>query len=235
MARKLNKKIAIIGVILLVLIIAGGAGMFVALKIHRSPDRAYKRYQQAMQAGDYEEAGNQLGRSYAFGKTDAYKIDRLFELADFHLIQNDQHEANWSKAMGCWTQIATIDPKNIRARKALLDYYYKAAEAGSAASWRSVNENATELIEALQAQGQEPEPEILIASAKALFSIAQRGETTDRRESLDKCLEILNLLMEKQPQNNELYSLMANAALLGGGWMHRLVLLDRKKKPRKRR
>ena len=216
MAKKLNKKIAVIGIILLALIIAGGSGMFIALKIHRSPDRAYKLYEQALERDDYIEAEKQLGRSYYFGETDADKVEKLFELADFHLIQNDQHEANWNKAMGSWNQIVTIDPKNIQARKSLLDYYYQSAESGNARAWRVVRENTTELIEALESKGTEPETDILIAHAKALLSIAQRGETTDRRPLLDECMTLLDQLIEQEPQNPELYRLMADATAVEG-------------------
>ena len=124
MAKKLNKKVAIIGIVLIALMIAGGSGMFIALKIHRSPGRALKLANQALEAGDYEEAEKQLGRSYAFGETDGYKIDRLFELAELHLINNDEHEADWAKVMGCWKKITSIDSQNLVARRKILDFYY---------------------------------------------------------------------------------------------------------------
>ena len=157
MAKKLNKKVAIIGIILVALIITGGIGMFVALKIHRSPDRALKLSQQALEAGDYEEAEKQLGRSYAFGESDEYKIERLFELAEFHLINNDDHEANWTKTMGCWKKITSIDSQNLVARRKILDFYYESADAGTASAWRTVEQFTGELIDILEKQGTEPD------------------------------------------------------------------------------
>lgn len=216
MAKKLNKKVAIAGIVLLGLIIGVGVSGFVYLKIRRDPDRALKLYRKALEKGDYVEAENQLGRAYVFGKTDTDKIQRLFELADFHLIQNGQHAAEWNKAMGCWSKIVTIDTKNVEARKALLDFYYQAADAGYAQAWRNVEENTTELIETLQSKGIEPDVELLTAHAKALLSIARRGETTNRRELLGQSIEVLTQLIDKEPQNAEFYQLMAEAATVEG-------------------
>ena len=52
--------------------------------------------------------------------------------------------------------------------------------------------NTTELIDTLKAQGTEPDTFVLTAHAKALLSIAQRGDTTDRREPLDERIVLLN-------------------------------------------
>ncbi|RKY13975.1 MAG: hypothetical protein DRP52_01325 [Planctomycetota bacterium] len=216
MAKKLNKKVAIIGIALLVLMLAAGSGLLIVRHARRNPDRALKQAQLALEAGDYEQAEVKLGRAYAFGKTDADKIERLFELVDLHLIHNDQHEADWAKVMGCWNKIVTIDPQNLAARRKLLDFYYQAAEAGDARAWRTVEENTTELIDALKAQDTEPDTFLLIAHAKALLSIAQRGDTTDRRGPLNECIILLKQLIETEPQNGELYTLMADATILEG-------------------
>ncbi|MHC5000536.1 MAG: tetratricopeptide repeat protein [Planctomycetota bacterium] len=230
MAKKLNKKVAIIGIILVALIIAGGIGMFVALKIHRSPGRALKLSQQALEAGDYEEAEKQLGRSYAFGETDEYKIDRLFELAEFHLINNDDHEANWTKTMGCWKKITSIDSQNLVARRKILDFYYESADAGTASAWGTVEEFTGELIDILEAQGTEPDLFLLTARAKALLSVAQRGGTTDRRGPLDECIAVLNQLIEAEPQNSEYYQLMASAMTVEGELDALMGMIDAEKK-----
>ena len=216
MAKKLNKKVAIIGLTLLVLMIAAGGGLLTYRQIRRNPNRALKLAHQALEAGDYKEAETQLGRAYAFGKTDGDKIERLFELADLHLIHNDEHEADWPKVMGCWNKIITIAPQNIVARQKLLDFYYQAANAGDVRAWKTVEENTTELIDILGAQGTEPDTFLLTANAKALLSIAQRGGTTDRREPLDKCIVLLNRLIETEPQNGEFYKLMADATIVDG-------------------
>ena len=147
MAKKLNKKVAIIGIVLLVLIVGSGAGLLIIRQLGRNPDKALAKAHQLLEAGDYENAGKQFGRAYAFGKTDEYKIARLFEMAEFHLIQNDQHEANWMEALKCWNTVVKIDPKNIEAQRKLLDFYYQAADAGDARLWKNVNEYTTKILD----------------------------------------------------------------------------------------
>ena len=217
MAKRLNKKVAVIGIVLLVLMIVAGGGLLMYRHIRRDPDRALKLYQQALDAGDYEEAQKQLGRAYVFGKTNEDKIQRLFELADFQLIQNNQHEANWSEAMRCWNTVITKhDTQNIPARRKLLDYFYQAADTGDGRAWKNVNDNTTELLETLNKQGVEPDTFLLTAHARSLLAIAQRGETTDRRGPLNESMEILSELLEKEPGNGEFYTLMADAATVEG-------------------
>ena len=217
MAKKLNKKVAIIGIVLLVLMMVAGSGLLIYRHIRRDPDRALKLHQQALEAGDYVEAESQLGRAYVFGKSDEDKAQRLFELAEFHLIQNDQHEANWGKAMQCWNMIITnVDTQNIPARRKLLDFYYQAADAGDGRAWKNVNDNTTELLETLNRQGTEPDTFLLTAHARSLLAIAQRGETTDRRGPLNESMEILSDLLEKEPGNEEFYKLMADATTVEG-------------------
>lgn len=216
MAKKLNTKVAIIGIILLVMVAGAGVGYLVLKHIRRDPNRALKSYEKALAEKDYLEAEKQLGRAYAFGKTDKDKIDRLFELADFHLIQNDQHEADWSKAMRCWNSVISIDTKNIKAREILFDYFYQVADTSNPQAWRNVDENASELIEALRSQGKEPDDNLLTAQAKALLSIASRGETTNRREILNQSIELLTQLNEKEPQDPEYYQLLAEAKMVEG-------------------
>jgi len=216
MAKKLNKKVALVVGILLVGIVCVLAGGVVYLKVHRDPDRALAQARQALEAGDYKKAESQLGRAFAYGKDDAYKIERLFELADFHLIHNAQHQAEWNKAMGCWSKIVSIDTNNVQARRKLLDFYYQAAEAGDARAWQNVLENTTKLLDTLKAGQAEPDTTLLTAHAKSLLYIAQRGETTDRRQHLSDCMTILEQLKEKEPGNAEVYLLLAEAAGLQG-------------------
>jgi tetratricopeptide (TPR) repeat protein len=231
MAKKLNKKVAVIGIVLLVLMIAAGSGLLIYRHIRRDPDRALKLHQQALNAGDYLEAEKQLGRAYVFGKSDEDKIQRLFELADFHLIQNDQHEVNWTKAMQCWNMVITnIDTQNIPARRKLLDFYYQAADAADGRAWKNVNENTTELLDIMKKQGTEPDTFLLTAHARSLLAIAQRGETTNRMDPLSECMKILSELIEKEPANQEFYKLMADAMAVEGELNALAGVVDARKK-----
>jgi tetratricopeptide (TPR) repeat protein len=222
MAKKLNKKVAVIGVILVLLVLGTVMGVLVGPKVARrlgigqNPDKALARAQQLLEAGDYENAEKEFGIAYRYGKTDAYKIERLFELAQFHLIHNAQHEADWNKARGCWDQIVKIDPDNIQARREQLDFLTQAAEAGDNRLWKNINEQTEQLLEALERKGTEPDTALLITHAKSLLIMAERGETTNRKELLADGLEALDLLLEKNPENDEVYELRAQAAILQG-------------------
>ena len=121
MAKKLNKKV-VIGVLVLVLVVGGGLSYLIGPKVARRlgifqyPDKALAKAQQFLEAGDYENAEKEFVKAYTIGKTDEYKIDRLFDLAEFHLINNDQHEAGWGKVMGGWKKIISIATQNLAAR-----------------------------------------------------------------------------------------------------------------------
>jgi tetratricopeptide (TPR) repeat protein len=216
MAKKLNTKVAVIGIILIVCVIGGGAGLLVYRHIQHDPERALVKGREALAAGDYKKAESYLGRAYAFGKTDEYQIERLFELAEFHLIQNAEHEADWGKALGCWKKIITNNPQNIEARRKLLDFYFQAADAGDSRLWKDVHDNTKEIMDVLKAQNKEPDNSLLKAHARALLSMANRGETTNQRELLQESMKSLTLLAEKDPQDEEIYLLLAEAASLEG-------------------
>jgi tetratricopeptide (TPR) repeat protein len=216
MAKKLNTTVAVIVIALVILGIGGIAGLLVYRHIHRDPERALVKAREALDAGDYRRAESLFGRAYIFGKTDAFQLERLFELADFHLIHNDQHEADWSKALGCWKQVITNDPGNLEARRKLLDFYFTAADAGDPRLWKDVRENTTEIMKVMKNKGIEPDKTLLKTHARALLSIAERGETTNRREVLQESTDVLNRLVEAEPRDEELYLLLAQASVLDG-------------------
>jgi tetratricopeptide (TPR) repeat protein len=217
MAKKLNTKVAVIGIVLLAMIIMLPVAYFVAIKIRRDPDRALAKAQTYIQAGDYENAETELSRACGgYGKDDEYKIERLFEFAEFHLTQNEYHKPEWNKALGCWNKVVSIDTENIPARLKILDFFYQGANAGSVSLWKKVHEQTSELLEAMSISGQTPDEFVLTAHAKALLTIAQRGATTNRKELLDESVEILNGLIETNPANEEYYQLLSNASLVQG-------------------
>ena len=232
MAKKLNKKVAIIGILLIVLIIGGGILIVIRPRIARSrightkiarilgfgqnPDKALEKAKEFLDAGDYLKAEEQFGISYSFGETDAYKVERLFDIANFHLINNQEHEVNWLKALGCWSKITNIDSNNIEARRNMLDYYYQSAEAGNPRLWKNIKEITEEMLDILNVQGTEPDAELLTTCAKANLYMAQRGETTNRKELLNESLARLEDLLKQYPEKEDLYQLRAQAAMIQG-------------------
>lgn len=216
MAKKLNTKVVVTGIVVLTLIVIGGAAMTIRHYSQRNPDRNLENARLAMAEGDFKRAERLFGRAYAFGKSDAWKIERLFEMADFHLIQNEQHEANWTKALSCWNTVLNIDPKNIPARRNMMRYFYEMADSGSWLAWKNVHDNATELIDICSNKGIDADTELLQAFGRAALSIAQRGGTANRSEFLTQALESFQTLIEKEPGVASHYSYLADAILVQG-------------------
>ncbi len=169
--RKLNKKVAIIGIIILgVIVVTGG---LVWRQMRRDPDKllsqANKRlgeietqltqYRQMPADPDRQQEKEQLledGReayAYVFGKygravgvtkNDARKIEILFELADLYHNTNDEfYTPDWDKILRVWLTITNIDPVNVTARMELLRYFYDSGYAGNPMAWSRVKEQVS--------------------------------------------------------------------------------------------
>jgi tetratricopeptide (TPR) repeat protein len=65
----------------------------------------------------------------------------------------------WRKVLGCWEQIVTIDPANVRARFGKLRYRYEVADSltyfgqGASGHWKEVKSQAVELLDVVQKAG----------------------------------------------------------------------------------
>ena len=130
MAKKLNKKIV---VIILVIIGLGGLGMGgLGLYYLRGRDPVYclRKAEAALANNDYKTAERYFGRACSVGKSNQEKIDNYFRFSEFQLMQNENHEPDWPKALGCWSAILRIDPKHPVALRKLFDYFYEIADLG---------------------------------------------------------------------------------------------------------
>lgn len=132
--RRLNKKIALIGSAVFVLLAMAAIGVF--LHLSRDPEKFIEDGDAAMKAADeaideqikaewYEKAERNYGKAHALAKDDLLRIEMLFKLADIY-IQTDQ----WTKVQGCWNAIVKIDPENVKARFGRLRYVYIMADSG---------------------------------------------------------------------------------------------------------
>ena len=216
MAKKLNKKVVVITISVVALLVIAAAVMGVRLIAQRNPERNLEIARQAVSDGDYLSAENAFGRAYAHGKTSAWKIERLFEMADFHLIHNDKHEANWPKALRCWNTVLNIDPKNMPARRKMLNYFYEMGDSGATTAWKNVYDNAVEMIGIAEETGLAVDTELQEAFGRAALSIARLGGTTNRSEVLSQAIASFETLIEQEPTNESHYSYLADALLLQG-------------------
>lgn len=220
--KRLNKKVAIIGSAILAFFVL--ATIVVVLHFSKDPMKFLEDARAAVELKDYKAAEANYRRAYGASKKDELKIDILFELADFHLIDNTDvpqddplyHEPNWNKILGCWKTVLTIDPKNIPANNSILKFYYEAADSGNINLWEEVKSEASELIEIAEENGSEIDPFVVRAKARALLNMAALGQTTDRESTLNDAVIELNRLKELVPNDVSTYNYLALSAIVKG-------------------
>lgn len=208
MAKRLNKKIAIIGSIILAIVIM--AAIVGILKLSKDPHQFIKDAQAALalEKPDYETAAKAYGKAFSYAKKDTkLKIEVLFMLADMYTEQND-----WRKTAGCWNKIINFDTKNLKARLALLDYSYQVAESGNWTVWKDVESNASELIE----KELDTSPRIYRMKGQALLELVRRGQLTDKEKSINDTIEILQKVNQQEPNNIDTYQFLADALMQKG-------------------
>ncbi len=227
MAKKLNKKVAftaliIVGILAVVVAVYG-------LKYIResNPEYCLTKATDALAAKDYKTVEAYYGKAYGKSKTDQAKVEILYKLADFHLLSDSEHEQNWRKAIGCWNQIITIEPRNITARRKLLDYFYQYAENGAADVWKYVQEHSGEILK-VQGDPNLAEPFILLANGRAALEIARSGSVAYREELLANALRDFHLLGKITPNDADIYGYLAQVAIVDG------QLQDEKRLPQAR-
>ncbi len=149
--RRLNKKVALIGSAVFVLLAMAAIGVF--LHLSRDPEKFIEDGDAAMKAADeaideqikaewYEKAERSYQKAHSLAKDDLLRIKMLFKLADIY-IKTDQ----WTKVQSCWNAIIRIDPENVKARFGRLKYVYIMADSGLGRFWQEVESQASELIE----------------------------------------------------------------------------------------
>jgi tetratricopeptide (TPR) repeat protein len=202
MAKRLNKKVAIIGSLVLALLIV--AAIVVILKLSRDPQKyiADAEAELALPKPDYEAAGKAYAHAFVYSKSVDLKIDILFKLAKMYLDTNE-----WSKAAGCWNRIVNYDTKNIKARLALLDYSCQVADAGNWTAWKDVESNVSELID----KGLDTGPRMYRIKGQALVELIKHGQMTDKEAAIKDAIEILQKANQDEPNNVDVYRYLADA------------------------
>jgi tetratricopeptide (TPR) repeat protein len=147
--RRLNKKVALLGTT--VLLLSALAAVCLILRLNRDPAPLIADGDAARAAHDYQTARESYTRAYGLMRSSEGKIDLLFKLADVYRELNQ-----WDRVLGCWGQVLTSEPQNVKARLGQLKYAYLLADgigdAGRSVSeyWEDVLSQArktTELIE----------------------------------------------------------------------------------------
>ncbi len=217
MAKKLNKKVLTILLAFLGVCIIGAGFVGVRYLRDRDPDRCLTLARQAKENKNFQDAEGYYGKAFGYNKIDQQKKDILFEIAEFHLIEDPQHEANWRKALGCWNQITTIDPDNVLSRRKLMDYFYTMADtSGDPMAWKSVEEQSAKLLAIFKKTAQPEDVSVLLANARANVELVRHGGVTNPQENIDKARAILDSLKLQKPDDVNIYRYLADLAMVQG-------------------
>ena len=202
MAKRLNKKVAIIGSLVLAMLIM--ASIVAILRLSRSPQKYLADAQAALalKEPDYKTAEKAYGMAFAYAKKNIeLKIDILFKLSNMYISNNE-----WPKSAGCWNKVINFDTKNLKARLAILDYNYQIATSGNWMTWKEIESNASELID----KKLDTSPRTYRIKGQALVELVRHGQMTDKDKAIDDAMENLQKASQAEPNN------------VGGGCCNRL-------------
>ncbi len=203
--KKLNKKVAIIGTIILAILVMG---VILFLLTHsKDPYDLIKDAEFALANKDYKAAAKAYGEAMGHSKTAELRVEILFKLADMYQEMNE-----WQKVAGCWNKIITIDTENITARKSLLDYTYQLASTGSWGLWKTIESNASELIE----QNLDESAFVYLARGRSNLEMVMLGHSTYPDESIKNCMADIEKAIEIEPNNVNAYQFLAQAVIKKG-------------------
>ncbi|MCK4752488.1 MAG: tetratricopeptide repeat protein [Planctomycetes bacterium] len=242
--KKLNKKVAIIGSMVFVLL--GLIAIGTILYLSRDPEKFIKDGDMALEAArqatdeelkeqEYKNVVRNYLKARGLAKDDELRVEMLFKLVDVHI-----ETEHWNSVRGCWSAIVKIDPENIKARLGLLEYIYIMADTGVAQFWQEVASQASELIDVVEgkellmeetvkwATFTEQEEELNISTRKhigpylyllrgrATLEMTVLGGLTDPDEALARAVEDLKKVQELEPNKIDAYLYLAQAIIAKG-------------------
>lgn len=242
--KRLNKKVALIGSALFVLLIL--VAIVVILRLSGDPEKlirdgdamiiaARKATDEKIKEETYKKAENNYHKARNLAKNDPLKIKTLSKLADLY-IETDQ----WRNVLGCWSRIISIEPENIEARLGRLKYVYIMADSGVNELWQQVVSQATEFIEVAEKtnllmediakwlpagmqdtesrrdSGQKLGPYLYLRRGRANLELAALGAVTNPDEALEQAINDLKKVQELHPENVDAYWFLAQAVKTKG-------------------
>lgn len=216
MAKKLNKKIVVIVLVILGLGALGAGGFGFYFLRERDPDYCLAKAETALEKADYKTAERYFGRACGVAKSNQERIKNYFRFAEFQLIENEYHEPDWAKALGCWNAILKTDPKNQEALRKLFDYFYEIADLGQPQLWRQVQEYSEKLLEIEKENNLPADLSLLTAHGRAALEIARSGGTTNRQELLDQAMAAFQKYIELKPTDVKGYEYLADCSIVQG-------------------
>jgi tetratricopeptide (TPR) repeat protein len=240
MQRRLNKKVALIGSGVFILILL--AAIAVVFQLSQDPEELMRNAESARQSArkatneqekqeHYKRAEQALRAAYGGARNPALQKELLFKMADMYLETGE-----WNYVLGCWEQIIKLDPKNAKARYGRLKYLYIIADSGGHRVWQQIHEQASEFLKMVDDKllmedtmtydvpemRQAPDdtlklgPYLYLLRGRASLELARLGMVTNKDESLAQAIADLDKLQELDPNNIKAYSYLARAVVTKG-------------------
>jgi len=151
MNRRLNKKVALIGSGVLMLVLL--AVIVVVFQLGKDPQASIMEAEAALQAAQeatdeqekqahYKRAEHALRAAFGAAGSNTLRKEVLSRMAEMYLETGE-----WNYVLGCWEQIIKLDPSNTKARYGRLKYFYSMADSGNHRAWQEVFEQASEFLD----------------------------------------------------------------------------------------
>ena len=155
--KRLNKKVALIGSGVFVLLFLMAIG--VILHLSRDPEKFIKDGDSAIKTAremtdekikeeTYKRAERNYHKARNLAKKDSLKIEILFKLVELYI-----ETGQWRNVLGCWGNIIRIDTENVKARFGRFEYVYIMADSGAQKLWQEVESQASQFIEVAENAG----------------------------------------------------------------------------------
>ncbi|MHC4114346.1 MAG: tetratricopeptide repeat protein [Planctomycetota bacterium] len=240
MAKRLNKKVALIG--LAFFLFFGVAAAVLIPRYFVGSEKFIEDGDAMLEAADketdselkeemYEQVAHSYLRARARAKSDELRVKILHKLAKVYLKRE-----KWPNVRGCWTTIVRLDEKDYKARFARLKDTYIMASNGMLGAWNEVASQASDFIEAAdeallkedpdklesfeiqqRPSAKQMGPYLYLLRGRANLEIAKGGAVTDRSEPLDKAMEDLRTVLKLEPDNIEAHWYLAQVFITKAG------------------
>ncbi|MHC4535760.1 MAG: tetratricopeptide repeat protein, partial [Planctomycetota bacterium] len=241
--RRLNKKVALIGSVIFVVLALGA--ILVMFQLSGDPQEFIKDAEDALQTArqatdeqikqqNYDRAKSNFERAYNSAKTDSLREEVLFKMVDMYLEVEDKE---WPFVLGCWDEIVRINPNNAKARFGRLKYFYILSDSSVGGPWQEVHKQASEFLkvveeadllgadtakwdvfetEQIDSDRQRLGPYLYLLRGRAALEMASMGAVTNRDKSLDMAVDDLKKVQEYEPNNIDAYWYLAMVTMTKG-------------------
>jgi len=252
MAKRLNKKVALVGAAIIVVL--GFLFIVVVLKFTQDPEKFLTDGNIAWQENDLEVAERNYLRARAKAKDDQFRVRALDKLIDLYL-----HIEKWPELRGCWSEVQNIQPDNLAIRYVQLKYFYIIANSGASAYWKDVETQASDFLDILSdeqlnedtAQWENPYYEkvgmiheplagsdgiqrigqyLYLLRGNARLQIAASGAATEPDRVLAEAVEDLQKAQRLEPTNTKIALTLAQAFILEGELLASKGAIDERQK-----